>query len=138
MVIEPTLARRLLTGEAELREFFGLTPTDLAALALPALELMRQGRRREASQVFECLIALDEKAPYGHAALGFLALESEDYSLAVQHLSKAYLLAPEDPAIALNFAETLLRLDRPADAIPLLERLPSSPRIQALLASAKG
>lgn len=95
----------------DLKNYFGLTPQHLDALAALGSHLYRQGRFSDAETVFSGLIALDEQSFYGHAGLGTVALsqKSPDLTLACNHLQRASQINPNDPNVHANLGEALLR-----------------------------
>jgi tetratricopeptide (TPR) repeat protein len=122
MQVTAEAARNVLAGKTTLRSLLNVPPEELANMAVFAHGLWRQGRRREARQIFEALVAADASLYFGHAGLGLVAMQEEDFLTAHRHLARATQLEPDDPAVAVNLGEVLLRLERLADALPVLER----------------
>jgi len=116
------LARNLCAGTTPLSEFFRVSSSQVAAMALFGHDLLRQGRNQDAEKVFLGLIALDENIYYGHAGIGFLALSQGDLEAAERHLEKAVALAPSDPAVAVNLGEVLIRRGKIEPAMSVLAR----------------
>ena len=99
----------------DLAKYFGLSSSHLQAFAALGLQLFQQGRMRDAAEVFEGLIALENHSYFGHAGLGTLALVQNPPNLesALTHLRRAAELQPEDPDRARQSrGEALLRSAR--------------------------
>jgi len=122
MQITADAARKVLSGETSLSTLLGVSRDELSTMAAFAYELWRQGRRQEARAMFSALAAADPQLYYGHAGLGLVAMQEEDFPAAHGHLARAHALEPADAAVAVNLAEVLLRLDRFTEALPMLQR----------------
>lgn len=86
-----------------------LTKDQLDAIAVLGYRFFEQGKNRDAETLFEGLIALDPKLYYGYAGLGAMALRDERLDEAVDQLSQAAALKPEDATVYANLGEALLR-----------------------------
>lgn len=118
--LTPEAARRLLSGATPLREAMGVPVSELLQMAAVAHELWSQGRCQEADTLYRGIVALDASVPWGHAGLGLSALEAEDFPAAEAHLRRALAAGPDDPAIQVNLAASLLHLDHLADSLKML------------------
>lgn len=121
MQVTADAARQVLSGEMALSKLLNVSRAELAGMAAFAHELWRQGRRPEARQMFEALIAADGQLYYGHAGMGLVAMQEEDFVAAQHHLARAAELEPGDPAVAVNLGEALVRLERIQEALPVLQ-----------------
>lgn len=142
MQVTADAARKVLSGEMALSTLLNVSRGELAGMAAFAHELWRQGRRQEARRMFEALIAADPQLYYGHAGMGLVAMQEEDFASAQCHLARAAELEPGDPAVAVNLGEVLVRLERIQEALPVLQgamaldptlRNPGSARAAAIL-----
>lgn len=115
---------------ADLYQQLGLTSDALAALDEVATRFQRQGRDKDAIQVFQKLVELDPGNPLPHLRLAEALSRVKDIDTAVQEFAVA--------------ASTLLKLGRRDDALKVLERLlhhkpdPAHARIAAELYLARG
>ena len=129
--LTPEAARRLLSGATPLREAMGVPLSELLRMAAVAHELWSQGRRREADTLYRGIVSLDASVPWGHAGLGLSALEAEDFPAAEAHLRRALAAGPDDPAIQVNLADCLLRLNQLSGSLTILsavvEKYPQHP-----------
>jgi len=108
----------------DLKNYYGLAPHHIDALAGLGFHLYRQGKLKEAETVFYGLIALDEHSFYGHAGLGTIALsqQSPDLQSACRHLERAAKINPHDVNVQANLGEALLRSARFKEAAQTFER----------------
>ena len=74
-----------------------------------------------AQDAFSAALRLNPELAMAHFHLG-VTLDTEQRAGAIDELSKAYELAPGNPAIALQFGQTLAARGNDADAIPVLRR----------------
>ena len=92
-----------------------------------------------AEQAFCASLAAKPEFALAHLHLG-LTLNAENHPGAMDELSKAYQLAPENPLIALQYGQTLVSAGQDDQAIPVLEKAvkaaPSSIAAQYQLALA--
>ena len=122
MQVTADAARKVLNGELSLSTLLNVSRQELAAMAAFAYELWRQGRRQEARKMFEALVAADGQLYFGHAGLGLVAMQEENFAAAHLHLARAVGLEPADAAVVVNLGEVLLRLERLPEALPVLQR----------------
>ncbi|WP_345575440.1 aspartyl protease family protein [Nonomuraea rosea] len=129
------------------RAFLRRTGLALAAGAiLPALDaapnaavaatedpdlLFKAGNFHAAERGYRRQLRKDPRDAHALAQLGYLALLTNRFGAAEQHLSKALALRPGDVASAQRLAECFVRQDRLARAVPLLKGI-DRPRDQAL------
>lgn len=121
MQLTPQVARQVLKGEVPLRTLLGVSPQRLLQMAAEGHELWKQGRRQDARQMFQALVAVDDSLYYGHAGLGLAAMQEEDFTAAHKHLSRALELEPADASVAVNLGEVLLRLGQLPEAVAMME-----------------
>jgi tetratricopeptide (TPR) repeat protein len=107
--IAPGTLKKVVDGQAPLNTFVGLTKDQIDAIAAMGFRLYEQGRARDASSIFEGLVALDSKLYYGYAGLGAMALQEGKLDEALHYLTRAAELNPKDPTVHANLGETLLR-----------------------------
>jgi tetratricopeptide (TPR) repeat protein len=108
----------------DLKNYYGLAPHHIDAIAGLGFHLYRQGKLKEAETVFYGLIALDEQSFYGHAGLGTVALSQRnpDLQSACRHLERAAKINPQDVNVQANLGEALLRSARFQEAAQTFER----------------
>ena len=68
------------------------------------------------------MIELDPSRPEGHFSLGNALNEQGQYEAALAAFMAAHALDPENPPTLYDIGYTLVKLDRPEEAIPWLER----------------
>ena len=107
--------------------------------------LLRLGRRHEARSAFERALAIDADEPYAHASIAGVYLEESDWTAALEHITTARGLAPDDLAIRLQEAKILRLSGEPRTAYSRLIGLDEASRRQvgvvrelALAANAMG
>lgn len=122
MQVTADAARKVLSGEMSLSSLLAIPRQELTDMAAFAYELWRQGRRQEARKMFDALVATDPALYYGHAGLGLVAMQEENFAEAETHLTRAAALEPGDPAVQANLGEVLLRRERLQEALPVLQR----------------
>ena len=139
----PEAVRQVAAGEVPLRALAGVSDGQIAAMATFGSELCRQGRHGDAAKVIQGIVALDDSIYYGHAGLGWVAMQLDRLAEAEAHLTKAAFLAPADASVAANLGETLLRRGQVEEAVAVLDRAirlgerdhdPGTLRAKALLA----
>ena len=120
----------------------GLKSDAIQAFDEVALRLMRAGKKREAIDAFREMVELDRSNPLSHVRLGEAFCQIEDYASARQAFSEAVevllrlgrdddalkvidraLHFENDPALARNAAEILLRRGNRADGLQALTKL---------------
>jgi serine/threonine-protein kinase len=67
-------------------------------------------------------VSLDPQSADAQAALGRVLNANLQTTLGVQHLERAYRLAPGDPKIAILYAQSLRYVNRIGEAVPLAKR----------------
>ncbi|MEU6780079.1 tetratricopeptide repeat protein [Nonomuraea angiospora] len=92
--------------------------------------LFKQGRFTAAERGYRRLLRKDPRDAHALAQVGYIALLSNRFGEAEEHLSKAVALRPGDVAPAQRLAECFVRQDRLARAVPLLKGI-DRPRDQA-------
>jgi predicted TIM-barrel fold metal-dependent hydrolase len=93
-----------------------------AAVARLAEMYLRSGRGPEAAAQLEALRKIDPSNPMTHYLLGVVAMEEQQYERARNNYERVLLLNPGfEPAYA-DLAVAFLSLERPADAVAILER----------------
>ncbi|MFC5182039.1 aspartyl protease family protein [Actinomadura harenae] len=83
--------------------------------------LFRDGRFAEAEHAYRRALRADPKDAHAAARLGYIALLSNRFGTAERWLSGAIELNPKDADSKRRLAECLVRQDRHAQAIPILE-----------------
>jgi tetratricopeptide (TPR) repeat protein len=111
----------------DFRKAVELDPQD-AALRAEFAELLRDlSILPEAEKEARKAVALSPSNPAALRVLGQVLLatakDKAGYEAAAEELGKANEAAPGDTQTAISYAQTLLRLDRPADAVAVLERV---------------
>jgi Flp pilus assembly protein TadD len=114
---------RIVAGE-QLKDVFGVTPTQLQAIAAVGYNLLQSGKLKESETVFRGLIATDDKEFYGYAGLGAVALSKKppDLTGAHENLTKAATLNPNDATVQANLGEALLRQAKFEEAAQVLKK----------------
>ncbi|WP_020391398.1 aspartyl protease family protein [Kribbella catacumbae] len=97
----------------------GSAPPALAAPETPD-QLFWQGRFADAEWGYRCLLRDDPGNAHAHARIGYIALLSNRFRTAEDHLSEAVALAPGDVASVQRLAECFVRRDQLDRAAPLL------------------
>ncbi len=114
------LARRIQEG-AKMVEIFGLDQETMTGLEMQAYRLYKNGRFTQARVACRGVLALDGDRPLARLLMGDMALEEYCFSDAVEHLERAYELAPEETAVRARFGEALLKRGEVERARPHLE-----------------
>lgn len=99
--------KQMLQGHTSFKEAFGLTSTEVTALAGPACEMAEQGRVEQAQSMLEGLAVLDPENVYIHNCLGSLYMRMERAKLAEQEFDYVLARSPEDVAANTNLGELL-------------------------------
>jgi arylsulfatase A-like enzyme/Tfp pilus assembly protein PilF len=108
-----------------------LSAFDRAATADPASGLpaaniatiyLKDGDTARARQAFEDGLKIDPDLARAHNGLGVIAATQKNYVSAIEHWRKAVDLDPHDYQTLYNLGDLLLRLKRPDEARPYLER----------------
>jgi TolB-like protein/tetratricopeptide (TPR) repeat protein len=108
-------------ADAEYRRALELNPNDAGAHAGFALWLVCQGRTEEAVAWAQRGRELDPLAVSG-SNIGWILFQSRRYDEAVHELRSVVALQPDDTGALSFLGFTLIANDRPADAIPVLEK----------------
>lgn len=91
----------------------------LALLNMPDAD----GTHDRAIAEFERVIEADANHLPAHFGIGVLAYHKGDFEQAVEHFGKVYAGDPYDPFVGFEYAETLRKLDRNQEALPILEQV---------------
>ena len=123
-------------SEAVLRELQERAPRNPAALSRLAELYLRSGRIPEASRQLEALRKIDPANPVTYYFLGVVALQEKEFERARNHFERAILLNPALEPAQTDLAVALLSLQRPEDAVAVLDRarkeVPPSFRLEYL------
>lgn len=123
-------------SEAVLRELQERSPRNPAAVSRLAELYLRSGRIPEASRQLEALRKIDPANPVTYYFLGVVALEEKQFERARNHFERAILINPGLEPAHTDLAVALLSLQRPEDAVAVLDRarkeMPPSFRIEYL------
>lgn len=135
------MARRPEEAQAILRRALEIDPTNALVhsnLGTTYLDMAQPGRAREA---FETALRYDAQLADAHNGLGVIDYEEGDLAGAVEHWRTAIALDPGQLDAMENLARTLVALDRPAEAVEVLERfvriVPGRDDMQQLLVQLK-
>jgi tetratricopeptide (TPR) repeat protein len=82
---------------------------------------LSEAGRKEAEEEYKAALAVNSLDEKSECRLGDLALLRNDLQAASAHYSRALQLQPNDAEAALGFAKTLLGMNQPEKAQPLLE-----------------
>jgi tetratricopeptide (TPR) repeat protein len=107
---------------AAYRKALRLSPNYLAALEGEA-ELEYKAGNDDAVALLDRLLKLQPGNPTAHAMRGVMAWKHNDCETAVRHFTRAGDVISGQPGALQQYAQCLVRLQRPADAIPMLRRL---------------
>ncbi|MEY3545649.1 MAG: hypothetical protein RLZZ313_10 [Verrucomicrobiota bacterium] len=123
-------------SEAVLRELQERAPRNPAALSRLAELYLRSGRIPEASRQLEAVRKIDPANPVTYYFLGVVALQEKEFERARNHFERAVLLNPALEPAQTDLAVALLSLQRPEDAVAVLDRarkeVPPSFRLEYL------
>jgi tetratricopeptide (TPR) repeat protein len=118
-LIDQLLARGSLSGETsraldELRRESLSSLADRAALAAldRGLAYLEAGRPRAARRRLERFVARHPDSPEGHSALGVCLLELEELDAAIDHLTRAIALEPQQALHRWNLASATKQAER--------------------------
>jgi hypothetical protein len=122
---------RLTVGAATLCSLFGagrggidgLSQSQAATGGLNPDELFRLGQFKEADRGYRRLLRQNPDNAHALARRGYIALISNRFDDAETFLSRAVELAPEDTFSKRQLADTFVRQDQLARAVPLLREL---------------
>lgn len=95
-----------------------LTLQQIECFASLGYNLYREGKFKDARQIFQGLISIAPDSFYGYAGLGTLALASNppDLDSALANLKYALELNANDPSTHANLGEALLQQGKPDEA----------------------
>jgi tetratricopeptide (TPR) repeat protein len=123
-------------SEAVLRELQERSLRNSAAVSRLAELYLRSGRIPEASRQLESLRKIDPANPVTYYFLGVVALQEKQFERARNHFERAVLLNPALEPAQTDLAVALLSLNRPEDAVAVLDRarkeVPPSFRLEYL------
>jgi TolB-like protein/Tfp pilus assembly protein PilF len=123
-------------AEAEYRRALELNPNDARANAYFALWLVCQGRVDEAVARIERARALDPVAVSG-SNVAMILFHAHRFEDAIRETRSTLAIQPNNGPALLNLGFALVAADKPADAIPVLERAisvsPGSPAATGVL-----
>jgi len=97
-------------------------PDDPDALEVKARILFYVGSYSEAVESWERCLACDSRYAYAYHGLGLVAAKKADYEEAAAQQRRALALAPGFSDAAVELADALVKLDRPEEAIEVLEK----------------
>lgn len=117
-----TALGRIADSEAVLREFQTRAPKNPAAVSRLAEMYLRSGRIPEAATQLEALRKLDPSNPITYYFLGVVALEEKQFEKARNHFERTILLNPGFEPAHGDLAVSLMNLERPSEAIEVLDR----------------
>jgi tetratricopeptide (TPR) repeat protein len=123
-------------AEAEYRRALELNPNDAGAQSGFALWLLCQGRTDEAVTWIHSARALDPAGVSG-ADVAWILFQSHRYDDAIRESRSALALQPNNAGTLLGLGCMLIAVNKPADAIPVLEKAlslsPGSPSATGVL-----
>lgn len=116
-----------------------LDRNQLLQLLQVGMDLQRHGKFLEAERYYQTVLAQAPDMPEANNLMGTIAIEAEDFAVAVEFFEKAVKRQPKDPLIRHNIASALISLHDYYDAIPHLRRAldlkPSQVETVALVAT---
>lgn len=112
---------RLDEAERALEEARALCPNDAKAYVVATRLRLEQGRLAEAREAITVAAALSDNDPEIPYFAGLVAQRYGDLESACESYSAASRIAPHVAAYVLSQAETLVNLDRPVEAMELLQ-----------------
>ena len=114
-------AGRIDDAEKALNEAMAMMPSDAEAFLLAARIRLEQGQLGEARQAIALAVALKPEDPEVHYLAGEIARRQEDLPSAFEHYANAAQLAPQTAAYLLAEADVLVAMNRPFDALELIQ-----------------
>lgn len=87
-----------------------------------------QGKDEEARALLQKALSADPNDPAALGELGLLEAQNDQWSLAFEHLNRAWSQDRSNTKVALRLARTLQHVNRAAEAVQLLVSLPPSAR----------
>ena len=112
-------------ANARFREALAIDPRFAPALRNLAVNEFTLGHHEEAQRHFEAILKETPDDEIAHIHLGEIQFERRDYRRALAHYERSRARITGHPGWTLHYATALLDQDRRAEAIALLDRLPS-------------
>ncbi|HKQ50602.1 MAG TPA: tetratricopeptide repeat protein [Phycisphaerae bacterium] len=112
---------RLVEAERSLEEALALCPNDAKAFVVATRLRLEQGRLAEAREAITVAAALSDNDPEIPYFAGLVAQRYGDLESACEYFSAASRTSPHVATYVLSQAETLVNLDRPVEALELLQ-----------------
>ncbi len=94
----------------------------LLQLLQVGMDLQRSGKFLEAERYYQTVLAQAPDMPEANNLMGTIAIEAEDFAVAVEFFEKAVKGLPKDPLIRHNIASALISLHDYHHAVPHLRR----------------
>ncbi|MGC8639586.1 MAG: FG-GAP-like repeat-containing protein [Isosphaeraceae bacterium] len=85
--------------------------------------LNEKGSHERAIAEFKRVLEVDSGHLPAHFCIGVLAYDKGDFQEAVEHFGKVHAEDPDDPFVGFEYAETLHRLNRDSEALPILKKV---------------
>ena len=101
----------VIASGGRLKDVFRLSEQDLATLTIVGFELFNQGKYGDARVIFQGLNALGHDDGFVQSALGTIAARDGEFEKAIEYLSRAIEIDPEDVAALTNRAEVYLKMN---------------------------
>jgi predicted TPR repeat methyltransferase len=122
--VEHFEAGRLAEARSCFERCRALTPDRLSVLGNLGVTLFRLGQAREALPLLQQATAGEPGFADAWAGLGFAHETLGEWAAAVPALQRALVLVPRErsAALALSLGQCLMRLNRPREALPVLDR----------------
>lgn len=102
------LLYKFLSRSVSYAQLTGIPAKDLYSLSEMGRVKLQHGRTEEALAIFECLVKIDEKNPYYHAALGCAYQKKQRFVDAVYEYTEALKGKKDDLASIVNRGEIYL------------------------------
>lgn len=114
-------AERLDEAEKSLKEAMALAPHDSQAQVLLARIRLEQGRLGEAREAIDLATMMRPDDAQAQFLAGMVAQRYGELPTAYEHYTHAASIAPHESSYLLAQAEVLVALDKPTDALELIE-----------------
>ncbi len=108
-----------------------LDPTNPQHPLYAAQLLIGQDRLEEARESLKATLRLDPDEPIAYASLAIIALQQQQFELALSHIAEAREIAPDDTRFRVQEAKIHRRIGDPARATELLIALSAAERAEA-------
>lgn len=105
-------AEKILTGEFDIKKYYGLTKESMDAIYLVGHEMYHHKQYDKARDVFGLLSMLEPKSTMYLSACGSACFMNEDYFNAAQFFRLAMLQGEYNPKTLLRMAECCVRLNQ--------------------------